>query len=706
MPPGGTRFPSPASGARFRAGLRKSKLGGTLRGESVKRHDLFLALLVWMAAGVCQAAGDLRLAGVAVAPHLQSEELRYRQPTDRSLGARVQLFLRNSGASSVTISDRTAVLVRDRAPGEWLASDEWAWHDFPSAWPGSSLEVPAGAMTVWSFNGKRAPWGVGRTAEMAVGESKFSFQIQDPQVWLSSITFLGRGGSVTPDSLIFHAANRGRSAVRLDSMRLWLPKTNMEHRVLHPQAWVTDFQAFPVDRRIRPGERGGAVVQTGPLPLSPIAVEVRLADAEGGSFSIWAHLRVKREVFDISGGWVDSVVDGRSTLTQEAFLKTLARMHVNTAHIENVPGYTDNLELYSRFPLKYFHRLHPPEKFETPEILPRIHAVEFLGEPQYGGGRPVAPMEVWRALAPYQSSRLPTTVTHSEERIWRFYSGLSDYPHYDAYRVSAPSPDAWGLYDRWGGEKIRWGAPLETIGDMTRSLRELNRPAPIAYWSQGAHDGWGRYGGRARTSPTPEELRAQAYHGLSSRITSLYWFNLSLGSLLKFPDLIQPIAEIGREIRMLEKYYIEGDAFHHERLAANGSPSWDLAVISGPNGALLFALDLAYSPDPKERVFKFAPKRADELSWPLPAYLGGASILARVSGSAVEEIPHKRDGNRISVKGAFQPATVFLLTSKQDEIQGVENRRRELMQREEAIGFDPAGRPEHLAELRAIMGRQ
>jgi len=81
---------------------------------------------------------------------------------------------------------------------------------------------------------------------------------------------------------------------------------------------------------------------------------------------------------------------------------------------------------------------------------------------------------------------------------------------------------------RWGGQTIRWGAPLETIGEMTRSLREISRPGPIAYWSQGAHAGWDRYGGRSRTSPTPDELRLQAYHALSSRITSLYWFNLAL----------------------------------------------------------------------------------------------------------------------------------------------------------------------------------
>jgi len=142
-------------------------------------------------------------------------------------------------------------------------------------------------------------------------------------------------------------------------------------------------------------------------------------------------------------------------------------------------------------------------------------------------------------------------VTHSEERVWRFYAGLSDYPHYDAYRVTAPAPDAWSRYDRWSGESIRWGAPLETIGEMTRSLR----------------------------------------------------------SLVAFPDLIEPITRFGREVRMLDDYYLEGDAVSHERVVTNGNPTWDLDVIAGPRGALMFALDLTYRADRDERVFEFAAPR-------------------------------------------------------------------------------------------------
>ena len=203
----------------------------------------------------------------------------------------------------------------------------------------------------------------------------------------------------------------------------------------------------------------------------------------------------------------------------------------------------------------------PIERYDKDAMLPHIHAVEFLGEPQYGGGRPVPPQEVWEKLAPYRPSRLPTSLTLSEERTWRYYAGLSDYPHYDAYRITAPAADDWPQYDRWGGERLRWGAPLETIGEMTRSLRHLNRPRPVAYWSQGAHNWRSRW--RERGSPTPQELRAQAYQALGQRITSLYWFNLSLKSLTSFRDLIEPINQVNREVRVMDDLLLTGDASGH-----------------------------------------------------------------------------------------------------------------------------------------------
>lgn len=662
---------------------------------------------------VTMPAAELSVDGIHVVPHIQSTEMKYRREADFSLGARVEVFLRNASASELTIPADAAVRLRGRTPEELLNADEWAWHGLPSAWGGEPLRLPPGAMTVWSWNGKRAEWGAGTQAELTVtlpGASeadRHTISIDHPSVWLSAVTFTATTQHVQPDTLFFHVVNRTSSSLRLDACRLWLPDSNAKWRVMLPQPWIDSrLERFPVDGLIPANDRGGARVVTGRLPLTYAVLEVRLIDSDGRPITVWAHQRIKRESFDISGGWVHEANGlNRQPLESEAFLKTLRRLHVNTAHINDLPGYSDQTGpdgLYTKYPLKYFGRCEPISHYDSDVLLPRIHAVEFLGEPQYGGGRPVPPQECWKALSIYAATRLPTSVTHSEERVWRFYAGISDFPHYDAYRVTAPSPDAWYQYDRWDGQRIRWGAPLETTGEMSRSLRELNRPRPTAFWAQGPHHDWSGYGGRQRSSPTPDELRQQAYHALASRITSLYWFNLSLPSLVKFPDLLEPMTRVGREIRMLEDCYLEGDATSHERIVRDGRPDWDLDVVAGPRGAVLFALDLAYQPDTDERVFKFGPPRDCSFRFPLPSYVHAPADVFRVDADGVTQVEAIWIDGGIEIRDRVSHVAVYVVAVAAGERERIEARRQALIAVEESQGFDPGRNPADLTVLQDL----
>ncbi len=637
--------------------------------------------------------------------------MRYRREPDFSLGARVQVFLENTTDQPLSFPVDTRVFLRGRTPDELLKADQWAWHDFPSAWTDDTPALPPGTLTVWSWNGKRADWGTDTRADLEVtwpqssATNRFQIEIASPQVWLSAVTFLGTETNPVADSLIFHIANESGQILRLEGCRLWLPKANSSWHALRPQPWLTNLAKFPADGLIGVHDRGGARVRTGSLPLTYAALEVKLTGALSGPLTLWAHMRIKREWFDISGGWVGSKLGGSNTLHCEPYLKTLRRMHINTGHIADTPGYTDQTGpdgLYTRYPLKYFNKLEPFSRYDTDAMLLRIHAVEFLGEPQYGGGRPVPPQEVWQKLAPYQPTRLLTTVTHSEERIWRYYAGLADYPHYDAYRVNAPSADVWSRYDRWGGQTIRWGAPLETIGDMTRSLRELNRPRPIAYWSQGPGS-WESYGGRKRTSPTPDELRMQAYHALASRITSLYWFNLSLKSLVKFPDLIEPITRVGREIRMLDDFYLEGDATSHQRILRDNRPDWDLDVVAGPRGALLFALDLDYQPDPQDKVFKFGPPRAVTFPFRLPAYAIQPVEVFRVDADGTAEVRHTTKDGALEIRDRASRVAIYVAAAQAGERERIEARRQVMLAEENLLGFDPGRSASDLGVLQELL---
>ena len=662
---------------------------------------VFTALVTLLPAVPC---AGLDLLGLSVTPHNQSPDMRYRRAPDPQLGARVEMFLRNDGPAPLTMTQDFRALFDGRTPADLLASGDWTWHDTPAARTNESLTLPPGALTVWTFNSRGTNWGAGTTHELAVGDADAKpivLRLETPRAWLSAVTFLGDGDTVQPTRAIVHVANESGQSRTLRACRVWLPTSNADFRSLRPQPWRSNLTCFPASRIIESGSKGGFVVDTGPLPLTYCAIEVETVDPDGKAASLWAHLRIKREIVDLSGGWVASKLGTSNTLHAEPYLKTLRRMHINSGMHQEVAGYSDT-DLFAKYPLKYMNRLQPLERYDTDAMLPRIHAVEFQGEPQFGGGRPVPPQEVFTKFLPYGPTRLPTSVTHSEERLWRYYAGLSDYPHYDAYRVCAPAPDAWSQYERWGTNRLRWAGPLETIGDMTRSLRELNRPRPIAYWSQGAHAGWDRYGGRQRTSPTPDELRAQAYHGLASRITSLYWFNLSLKSLVKFRDLIEPITRVNREIRLMENLILEGDALEYRRELQNGQTSWDLASVAGPNGALLFANDLAYVPDLAEKVFKFTP-REGEFTFQLPAYLPKPAEVFRLDADGTHDVKFSLAEGRIRLRDRVTVAGIYVVSARPGLRREMQVRHATLMAFEKSFGFDPGSNDTDFATLQRLL---
>ncbi|HDP33958.1 MAG TPA: hypothetical protein ENN29_02490 [Candidatus Hydrogenedentes bacterium] len=653
----------------------------------------------------------LCIEGITVIPHMMVESMRYAQEPEPAVGARVQLFVRNaalSGAPPLVLDGQTRTLFNGRTPESLLETEMWGWHDMPSAMPDTRLSLPPDAMIVWTFNGRVAPFGPGGNVKIDAGPESApwlstAIAIEEPDCRLSAVTFTGDDESVQPHSMIVHIANMSESVVTLEACRLWTAQDAKTPRILVAGPILNAMRAFNDHAAIPAGEKGGFVVDTGVLPLTYAAVEVHVRKGDGEVYSLWAHLRIKKEVFDISGGWVNSKIEGKGpAVTHEDFLKTLKRLYVNTAHLSVTPGYSDT-ELYDKYPLKYFGAMRPIEQWDTDEMLPKIHAVECLGEPQYGGGRPVPPQEVWEGLLPYATSRLATTVTHSEERIWRDYAGLSDYPHYDAYRVTAPSADAWWKYDRWE-KKIFWGSPLETIGDMCRSLRELNRPAPCAIWSQGPHEGWDRYGGRNRTSPTPDEIRLQAYHALSTRITSLYWFNLSLKTVVKWRDTLDEIARIGREMRLLDEFMIEGDAYGFERITKqNGELDWDIASVCGRRAALLFALDLDYAADQEEKVFKFGEPRDAEWRFPLPAYLAGIKDVFRLDADGIYTATWEMTDGAVVISEKASRVVVYVATPDPELRTMLEEKRRRLIDAEEALQFDPARRDEDFQKLVDLM---
>ena len=645
--------------------------------------------------------------GIQVTPHQFSDEMKWRRPPKPELSAKIELLVKNTTSTDLVLSSAQPPTFDGKSPSQLLADSEWAWHDTPSSWLDTHVVLPPESLTVFTINGKSAAWGIGTKHQLLMGpttaatDTGMEFAIEQPLYWLSAITFLSVGekandsNSVRPNQIVAHLANNGEKPLQILSVKLWLPKSGSTHHVFHAAHEFDELDCFPNHGVISAKSKGGFTLMCERLPLTYTVMEVRVKPQDGKTESLWAHLRIKREVFDISGGWVASNINGRNSLTIDDYLAILKRMHINTGQIQDIAGYTDNPDQYKKLPLKRFNRLWPLDRYDTDSLLPSIHAVEFLGEPQYGGGRPVPPQEVWEKLAPYQAGRLPTSLTLSEEHSWRYYAGLSDYPHYDAYRVTAPAADSWRAYDRWDGDRIRWGAPLETIGVMTRSLRELSRPRPIAYWSQGAHDGWKSRWNPRRSSPTPDELRAQAWHGLANRITSLYWFNLSLKSLVAFPDLIEPITEVNREIRMLDELFLHGDAYEYRR----DDDDWDLNSIATANSLLMVANDLRYRADIAKREFVFSTRDA-KIRFRLPDWIADPLDVFRVDADGTHDVTHTASDGFIELEDRVQVAGIYLATTDRSLRSRINHRHASLVELEKSTSFDPAKNPSDLARLK------
>ncbi len=656
------------------------------------------------------------IAGLTVTPHRISSVMQWRRPATPELGARVEMLLRNSSPSPLTFQRSDIWRFDGKTPDELVASADWSWHETPELWEAETTELPPEAMMVIPFNTRATAWGVDTVHSVQPGQTAAAipFNLENPSVWLSAVAFLatdenGRtaAASVTANRIVVHIQNAGATELTISELRLWLPRSGGNRRVLFAERSLgaDRLACFPMDGRIAAQSSGGFTVALEPLPRVPVVVEVVLRPSTTAAAEppvrLYASMKIRPEQFDISGGWIANDVGGRQSLTIDEYLRTLSRMHINAGQIEEVNGYTDNPALTARHPFKRFNRMADLQRYDRDELLPTIHAVEFIGEPQYGGGRPVPPQEVHKLLAPYTPSRLHTSVTLSEERTWRYYAGLSDHPHYDAYRVIAPAADAWSRYDRWNGRSIRWGAPLETIGEMTRSLRELNRPRAIACWSQGAHDGWGGFLSPRRGSPTPDELRAQAWHALASRITSLYWFNLSLPSLLKFPDLIEPITRVNREIRMLDDLMLSATAFAHaEQRGQRDEPDWETSVLATPESALLVAHDVGYQPDPQTNTFRFTP-REGTFTFSLPRWISGEATVFKVDADGVHDVSASSEAGTVTITDTVSVVGIYIATSDPQLRATLQQQHAELLAHEASFSFNPGTRPEDLEQLRA-----
>jgi len=161
----------------------------------------------------------LQMVGVALTPHRMGEGLQYHPRPESPLGARIQVFVKNTAEDSSAVATMNSVSFDKRYPLHHLLDGSWAWHDTPNLWGGHGRSLPGGALSVWTINAVEPTWGdkeeivsiVTDWGLPAVWLLKIPVKKQD--AWISAVTFLGEG--VRPDRIVIHVFNRGEEPIQI-----------------------------------------------------------------------------------------------------------------------------------------------------------------------------------------------------------------------------------------------------------------------------------------------------------------------------------------------------------------------------------------------------------------------------------------------------------------------------------------------------------
>ena len=129
-----------------------------------------------------------------------------------------------------------------------------------------------------------------------------------------AITFLGHGEDPRPHEMALHLQNDSDQTYTLSGLRLWTPSENASSHIFEPTLRVGLDPLSSTDRILAPGQIWSQKLEVGSLELGYAIVEAQFSSqGEDEVHSIMAKIRVRREMFDISGGWVSSELDGKST---------------------------------------------------------------------------------------------------------------------------------------------------------------------------------------------------------------------------------------------------------------------------------------------------------------------------------------------------------------------------------------------------------
>ncbi len=629
---------------------------------------------------------DIEVLGITVLPHTKSGNIQYNSTdsnsTNEKIGAVVHIYLRNKTGEDiypqVTLGGKTACEYLDSYPQQisWASTpdtrtsrkyDKELSNEFEYFIP-ATTHIPAGAVDCYSFNitdGSLIYNGVsleitanGKNGSMTL-YADYQYVSIDRIQWSSSYN-----DKCYPDTFEYYLNNRSSQEAMVNYIKIY---DGTEAYYLH--YWNESKTENITDGliNVKANDVGfGKCKLSSPVIFREHLLEFNITNGDR-TYSLIYKFKPFIYDFDISVGWAGDDVE------KESYIKAISSMHFNTVIGAYESSYYHRDEDFRKqYPIKIFGYVESAPVSDKMTVengvitfydIDDIHAALPFGEPQLSDSEGKhQPMRVYNKLLMYRNSPYATNITLTHEPAFYRFAGLSDFCHYDAYRVVAPFSDSWFKYTSYAPHKkyaIYWGAPLETTGDYMRSLAAMNRPNPVAAWTQGANtwDTFPRFTKQVEymDSPNPYELRVQAYLNVANGAASLYWFNIDGEDLLYYRETCLEMRDVNREFSVIGDYLVKQIPYWYER-----EDNVDLNVNIGSDYAVLFATDLNYKISDGQYKYISADEERT-MNFEIPDYLADYTELVKITKDGVVRCDSTYSDNTVTVKNKVDMTAVYVL---------------------------------------------
>ncbi len=629
---------------------------------------------------------DIEILAVNVLPHTKSGNIEYNitdsNSTNDKIGAVIHVYLKNKTGEDiypqVTLGGKSVCEYLDSYPQQisWASTpdtrasrkyDKELSNEFEHFIP-ATTHIPSGAVDCYSFNitdGSLIYDGIsleitanGKSGSMTL-YADYQYVSIDRIQWSSSYN-----DKCYPDTFEYCLNNRSSQEANVNYIKVY---DGTEAYYLH--YWNESVTENIADGLIRVKAKDvgfGKCTLSSPVIFREHLLEFNITNGNK-TYSLIYKFKPFIYNFDISVGWAGDDIE------KESYIKAISSMHFNTVIGAYGSSYYHRDEAFRKqYPIKIFGYIESAPVSDKMTVengiitfydIDDIHAALPFGEPQLNDseGRQ-QPMRVYNKLLIYRNSPYATNITLTHEPAFYRFAGLSDFCHYDAYRVVAPFSDAWYKYTSYAPQKkytIYWGAPLETTGDYMRSLAAMNRPNPVAAWTQGANtwDTFPRFTKQVEymNSPNPYELRVQAYLNVANGASSLYWFNIDGEDLLYYKETCLEMRDINREFSVVNDHLAKQIPYWYER-----EDNIDLNVNIGSDYAVLFATDLNYKIS--DGQYKYTGKNKERtLEFEIPEYLTDYTELVEITKDGVSLIDSTYSDNKVIINDNVKMTAMYVL---------------------------------------------